>query len=276
MQVIIGDDVVTFEPTGPSDVTIKVNGEIIPISASKIASWESGPYEPQAYALPGKNNAVVYFNNRYFPSDSFQIYYDGHRAAVTMPNSYRNKLRGLCGTFDGEPFNDFTTSANCVVRDYQQFVASYAVADESCKGPSKEYLSQPKNAECYPKEVVYTDVISDAEAGRRVRLSTTPRNNTIGGKQGNKGQPGCTVLQPQTVQDGPNICFSLQPLVTCNNNCKPSRKVERTIEFHCIPSTNSLAVHWLSLVKKGANPDFSQKSSTKRMKFPVTETCEPK
>lgn len=275
VQVIFGYDVVSFEPTGASDVTVKVNGESIPISASKIARWENGPYELQVYALPGKNNVVAYFNNHDFQADSFQIYFDGHRAAITMPNSYRNKLRGLCGTFDGEPFNDFTTSANCVVKDYQQFISSYAIADESCKGPSKEYLSQPKNEECYPKEVVYADVISDAEAGRRVRLST-PRNNTIGGKKGTKGQSGCTVFQPQIVQDGQNTCFSTEPQAVCGSNCKPSRKVERSIEFHCAPSTDSLTVHWLNLVKKGANPDFSQKSTTKRMNVLVPETCKPK
>ncbi|XP_014270535.1 vitellogenin [Halyomorpha halys] len=277
VQVLLGDDVVTLEPTGPAGVTVRVNGENIPIADNKISNWENSHYKLYAYALPGKNNAVLYFSNHhfYFNQHAFQLYYDGHRIALMISNSYRDKVRGLCGTFDGEPRNDFTTSANCVVKDYQHFTASYAVADASCKGPSKEYLSQPNNEECYPKEVVYNDVVSDAEARRRVRKLSTPRNNTTRGQPGSKDPSGCTTYQPQVLQDGKNTCFSLQPQATCNKNCQPSRKVEKTIEFHCSSSKDSLSVHWLSLVKKGANPDFSQKTVTKRITVLVPEFCEP-
>ncbi|MCH1921944.1 VWD domain-containing protein, partial [Shewanella sp. A3A] len=113
-----------------------------------------------------------------------------------MSNHHRNQIRGICGTFDGEPANDFTTPSNCVLRDYQQFAASYAVPEASYQGPVKEYKQQAQNAACYPRRVVYGDVVSDAEA-KRVRTQPPMSENEIPGQR--PRMSSCSSYQIQVV-----------------------------------------------------------------------------
>ncbi|XP_052133236.1 vitellogenin-1-like, partial [Frankliniella occidentalis] len=67
-------------------------------------------------------------------------------------------------------------------------------------------------------------------------------------------------------------CFSLRPQPACNAHCQPTQKVEKKIDFHCV-SDSSASRHWAQMIKKGANPDFSQKGANKSLKVNIPESC---
>ena len=43
------------------------------------------------------------------------VRWNGRNAQVEIPYTYWNKTCGLCGTYDGDPTNDFTTPGKLLV-----------------------------------------------------------------------------------------------------------------------------------------------------------------
>nr|QXD38626.1 vitellogenin-2 [Eurygaster maura] len=265
IKVVLGENVVTLEPSDNDGISVNSNGESIGISEGTITRWKAGQQYLEAYIQPGNKYVVLHFLNH-----GTKVYYDGHRAQLIIPNRYLNRVRGLCGTFDGEPVNDFTTTNNCVLRDYKQFTASYAISDGQCTMP--ETTSQ-ENASCYTKGVKLVDVVSDSEAGRgSSKEEVHAYNNTI--KPLIKNPQGCTNHKVLIDYFEGMTCFSIKPQVACQPNCKPQGQIEKTIQFHCL-NESSATRHWVAKVKKGANPDFSQKKSNRQMSVKLPEKCVP-
>ena len=187
------------------------------------------------------------------------------RIALIAGQSYRGEVRGLCGTFDGEEATDFTAPRNCILKNAQQFAATWAI---SPSGAVKEQQQKAQNAPCYAQRVLYGDVVSDAEAGRY-----QARHSRSSGKQSsNQNNPSCTSHKVKVVEQNGQICFSLRPLPACNAHCQPNLKVEKIIEFHCV-AESSASRHWADMIKKGANPDFSKKGPNQNLKVTIPAGC---
>ncbi|MCH1933227.1 hypothetical protein L9G16_24090, partial [Shewanella sp. A25] len=77
-----------------------------------------------------------------------------------------NQISSICGTYDGEPANDFKTTSNCDRREYQQIAATYEVPEASYQGQVKEYNQHAQNPASNTRRVVYGDVVSYDEEKR--------------------------------------------------------------------------------------------------------------
>lgn len=270
--MVLDDDIVTLQPSASEGITLTANGKIVQVSESQVSRWSNGQNRLSAYALPGQKNAVVNF-----PNQQMQLYFDGQRVVLFLSTSQRNKVRGICGTFDGEQVNDFTTPNNCVVKNSEQFVESYSIPLTN-QGLKKEvthqYMRQREDSNCFPKEITFGDVVSELEAGRVTKRNNDQSvENSIEGQE--KRQRGCSNLQVQIVKEGAQTCFSLKKHMSCNAHCTAFNKFEKQIDFHCSPESNKLTQHWQALIKKGAHPDFSQRMANKRMTVMLPHSCIP-
>lgn len=115
----------------------------------------------RAYAMPKGEMKVEIRNGQ------LEITYDGERMLVRANSQFRNNIRGVCGTYTGEKESDMKSPQNCVLRRDSQFVASWAVADQNCQGPAKERQREIQQATCLKEKVLYGNVISEQEAGRK-------------------------------------------------------------------------------------------------------------
>lgn len=115
----------------------------------------------RAYAMP-KGELKVQVRD-----GQLDITYDGERMKVRANSQFRNNVRGVCGTFTGEKESDMKSPQNCVLRRESQFVASWAVADQNCQGPAKERQRELQSATCLKEKVLYGNVISESQAGRK-------------------------------------------------------------------------------------------------------------
>ena len=66
-----------------------------------------------------------------------EIQFDGIRAYIRLDPSHVNNTRGLCGTFDFNRDNDFSTRAQIVDTNTQTFVDEYKT-NSACTTPSQD------------------------------------------------------------------------------------------------------------------------------------------
>ncbi|XP_052120655.1 vitellogenin-1-like [Frankliniella occidentalis] len=269
LKVILDENVIDFTPaSGYSN--IKYNGHSVSFSSNTGAQIQdqSGDILAQVFPMPANTIKV------YFPQQKLEILYDGNRIALIVGQTYRGEVRGLCGTFNGEEVSDFTAPRNCVLKNAQQFAASWAI---NPSGAVKEQQQKANHAACFPERILYGDVISDNEAGRyQPRHSRSSSKSHKSSSSSRKSSPktaaGCTSHRVKVIEQDGQICFSLRPQPACNAHCQPTQKVEKKIDFHCV-SDSSASRHWAQMIKKGANPDFSQKGANKSLKVNIPESC---
>ncbi|KAG5880950.1 hypothetical protein JTB14_010381 [Gonioctena quinquepunctata] len=88
------------------------------------------------YALP---NGKIKVEVRY----AGYIIYDGYRARLTSTSSkFRGSLRGLCGQFNSQNYEEFLTYENCFARDPKKFIKSLEVEGQEGQYDRSDY---PKN-----------------------------------------------------------------------------------------------------------------------------------
>lgn len=234
------------------------------MSENKLVLWSNGQNLMQVHSHP--DNTVVI----QLPWNGLKVIYDTKRVQLSLNNTYRNKVRGLAGSFDGEQSEDFSLPNNRVHRNSEYFVASYALADSTCQGPAKQRQEQAKNSPSYEKRIVFGNVVSDHEAGRvtKRRMSTSSSTN----QKEMRKQQSCSVYGLKVVEEKGRTCFSLRPQVTCSKECRSTKNIQKTIDFHCIESSSE-ARRWVEMIKNGATPDFSQKTSNLRIAVNLPERC---
>ena len=276
VKVIFDEDVFEFT-AGSSYPSIKFNGRSLSFSSSKGASVQDQSGELLAEVFPLPSGTIKF----YAPQHQIEILYDGNRIALIVGNVYRGEVRGLCGTFDGEKATDFTAPRNCVLKSAAQFAASWAI---SPSGSVKDQQEKAKNAACYPQRILYGDVISDAEAGRhqpshsRKASSKSPsksssrKSSSSSRKSPSGAASSCIGHRVKVVEQNGKICFSLRPQPACDSHCQPGQKVEKKVDFHCVAESTA-ARHWVDVIKRGANPDFSQKGANMSLKVTVPASC---
>jgi hypothetical protein len=264
VKLILGTYEVNFVP-GPE---VQVNGKKVKLSQDKLSEYadEQGETLFQVYAL--QTGAVRF----YAVQHDIEIIYDGARIKLQASNSYRGEVRGLCGTFDGETYTDFTSPRNCILRNPYEFAASYSIPSDSCQGPAKDLRRRAEKAECYKKEVILGQVVSEKEAGRfKIKDKKSHQSTNQANKKDQQPKP-CSSLRIKMMEEEGKTCFSLKPYLTCSSKCKAVNMIEKMVDFHCI-ADSSAARHWAKIVKKGANPDFSGKPSNKRVTIRLPQQC---
>lgn len=215
----------------------------------------------KVYALP-YGEIKVELNKQLY------VIYDGERVKLaTTSDKFRGDVLGLCGTFDGQEETDFMTPKNCILKDPREFVATYAIIDESAQGPAKEWQKKAEKAQCLPVETLYTNVVSQYDIYGK-------SHKQQGHNQGrHESAATCSKQQTQYIEDQDNeICFTIRPVPVCRNPCKTAKKIVKNVDVHCVKKSN-VAILWKDQIEKGVSPDFSLKPVSKTIKIKIAQSC---
>uniref|UniRef100_A0A182RZJ3 Vitellogenin domain-containing protein n=1 Tax=Anopheles funestus TaxID=62324 RepID=A0A182RZJ3_ANOFN len=170
----------------------------------------------------------------------------------------------------------------------------------NCSGPAQAYFAeyhQKAQEHCVKPQYYFGNVISEQEAGRqRYKLyykdfdfsdSSSSESSSSSDSSSSEEKPheyffekqqytekDCPVKhQAQYVEQGDKICFTSRPLPTCASQCKAAEKVPKYVDVHCRDVTDSVAQLYKQQIRKGVNPDMSNKSVTKTVKFFLPKKC---
>nr|Q9U8M0.1 RecName: Full=Vitellogenin-1; Short=Vg-1; Flags: Precursor [Periplaneta americana]BAA86656.1 vitellogenin [Periplaneta americana] len=307
--------IVAFKPT--SEVNVEVNGRILIIEQSRTTDiMAEGNLVLQIHRLPSRAVYMV------APQHKLLMIHDGKRVLLQASNGYRDEVRGLCGTFDGEPTTDFTTPSNCILNDPKAFINSYRLGgDREDNAWMLNYRAQP----CVSRNFTSTDIIgkhmprnpasrgfelphpvndtssssssssessssSSSSSSESASNSDLHNNSTSSSssssssssesaegapeKSSRKTSPPqtSTLHRTMVVEEVTEICFSMRPLPECAPRFKPADTLKKKIKFHCL-TKGPTASHWLKMVKKGVNPDFSKKREHKQLEVDIPAKC---
>nr|AVH84908.1 vitellogenin [Harmonia axyridis] len=221
---------------------------------------DSETYYNQVTIL-GLPNSEVYVRVH----DDFYVIYDGKRVKITsLGVKLRNRVRGLCGTFDSLSYDDFTTPSNCVVRDAKELIASYTVLKNGESSPEvTEYKNSHKSKCIHKKLPLYVNYISKKEES--MYSSQSPSRSQ-------QSSSSCMNYQTRYVVENVQMCFTVRPLKVCSPGCQEESTVYQSVDVHCVENKN-VASLWKSQIDKGASPDFSHKSVTKSAQIQVPISC---
>ncbi|XP_052248669.1 mucin-5AC-like isoform X9 [Dreissena polymorpha] len=109
------------------------------ISLRRGANGPVVTYNGAPVAVPSNKGGIIFEEiSQYMivrSSIGFQIRWDGYEMIfITLTDDLRKKTKGLCGTYDGDQSNDFTTDTGAVVTEEQSFVSTWkrSFAGETC------------------------------------------------------------------------------------------------------------------------------------------------
>ncbi|KAL1493354.1 hypothetical protein ABEB36_011423 [Hypothenemus hampei] len=211
-------------------VTVTVGQEQVQVDQQHAAEFHNGLLE--IYQLPNEEVKVEIQN-------WFYIIFDGKRVKITATSDKLfDSVVGLCGKFNGDQYEDFSTPLGCIVRSPNTFVQSWILEENS---------QQPKD--CVRKQLpIYTNVVLNSK-GQEQRASLNLRSRYI--EQNNE------------------ICFTLSPMPQCKTQAK--RTVTKNVPVHCMAKTN--AYYLKNQIDQGGNPDFSHKSQTETVSMEIPQEC---
>jgi len=188
-----------------------------------------------------------------------------------VSDEYRNAVRGLCGNYDTQSNNDFTTPKNCVLRKPEEFVATYAMTEESCEGSAVENKQKAEQSKCIRMHDHQSNVVSDREAGR-----PWTENKKWGYHHDNQNsqEKRCTNYRTKIVEEDEQICFTTRPLPICADGCKGVEMKTKKYPLHCVPKTESM-LQLKKRIEQGANPNMIHRSVSKSHSYEIPFRCVP-
>ncbi|KAL0112914.1 hypothetical protein PUN28_012279 [Cardiocondyla obscurior] len=154
IRMVLGDQEIHLQKLNDR-LEAKINDEIGNFSRNE-------RYVDETFEIYWLDGMIAIFSAEY------EIYavYDGIRILFESSNKYMNSIRGLCGNYDMQPDNDFITPKNCILTKPEEFVATYALTQDNCHGPSLLNKRKAEESVCVPRTYHPSDVISDINAGR--------------------------------------------------------------------------------------------------------------
>ncbi|GLH12906.1 Vitellogenin-2 [Gryllus bimaculatus] len=191
---------------------------------------------------------------------NISIVFDGIRVQLMIGNKYRNQVLGLCGTFTGEEHDDFLLPTNCNIIDSKQFIASYAILNNStCTEEDLEWAKIGMNKSC-------------SLTGDTLIHSEFPKTASCHNDQNKVSDPRCMSRYNQVLQQEKLTCFSQRALTKCKPSCYPTKIVKKYVKFHCV-ETSVLSKHFVEIIKSGKVHDFSKKPTTKNITVDIPAGC---
>lgn len=280
---------------------------------------EQHPTEKHAYELYSKDDQKQPILRAYaqprgelkveLRDDTLELTYDGARVKLQADRTYRKNVRGICGTFTGEKETDMKSPKNCILRRPRHFIASWALVDEKSEGPAKNWQSEAREATCVKENILYGNVISESEAGRKRaakqadKLMTSSSSESDDSSSSSKSSSSTsssseesnelkrtmkinkharmynnknecrTLLQTQYARVGDKICFSTRQLPICTKGCKSQDKAPRKVDAFCLHEKEAAAQMYLKNIKEGANPSMYKYKSNAQVSFNLPQEC---
>nr|CAD7573376.1 unnamed protein product [Timema californicum] len=267
LKIVTGDDVVDLTPSGGSTkmgLEVKVNERPLEISSSNLTEIynPNGDIWLQIFELASGSISLTY------PLHGIYLIYDGKTITLKANHTYRGEVRGLCGTFTGEPVSDFKTPNNCIMKQPELFVASYALTHESCQGPALEYKKKAQEANCTTDDI---KPLGGQYSGHS-QVSISSESSESSENSAEDQSKSCSVLANKVFDEGNMICISVRPQPACASDCSPSKMQEKNVPVHCL-SPGSAANHMIKQIKKGARLNLARKGITKSLRSSLPVQC---
>ncbi|XP_066289172.1 IgGFc-binding protein-like [Branchiostoma lanceolatum] len=96
-----------------------------------------------------------------------ELFYDGkHYVKVVVPSNYQEQVGGLCGNYNGDPSDDFTTRDGAVVSDVNTFGRTWLTDVATCPGGIIGPVGEPPSCD--------EDIRATAESAERCGLIKEP------------------------------------------------------------------------------------------------------
>ncbi|KAL4222951.1 Mucin-5B [Mactra antiquata] len=118
LEIFMGKDIITLT-RDENGASVKFNGQAVPI--------------------PSNRGGVIFEKVSHYTiirsNIGFQVRWDGYEMVfVTVTDELRGKTQGLCGVYDGDQTNEFTTDSGNVVSEPASFVSTWkrSLAGETC------------------------------------------------------------------------------------------------------------------------------------------------
>lgn len=280
-------------PTSKSDklnaprMQINGNDEYPTIDNVVVLRTDDSAQQPllRAYVTPEGVIRLIVRNGQ------LKIVYDGQRVKMQADSSFRKNVRGICGTYTGQKDTDLKSPKNCILRHDKDFVASWALIDESSQGPAQQRQREANKAICFPENILLGNVISEQEAGRKQvhllgkinnkqswpRKSASSSSSESTSDESSEPQTSSDMCEAKReiivhVSEG-KLCFSKRLLPTCPKGCKAKSTVVRDIEVHCRPENDTAAQTYHKLIKNGQSPDMRKYETSDTVQFAVPTKC---
>lgn len=184
-----------------------------------------------------------------------------------MEDKYRDSVRGLCGNFDSEPANDLMTPHNRLSPRPEDFTGIYIIPVDECESLSKDLREQEKSLPVDQPQL--RDVVTDREAGR---TSHSRKGGSVDSPRERDNQKHMTIVKTKIVKVDDQTCFSIRPLPTCAPGATPVTVKSVLFPVYCLPDGDS-AERMSDRIQKGANPDFSQKPVSMKLRLNIAQQC---
>ncbi|GFS61509.1 vitellogenin-6 [Trichonephila inaurata madagascariensis] len=232
VKVFLGKNKIEALPVSDdSGIIIRVDGSKVDVS------------NDQPYLHPGAegHGPDFYITQRDFyyalHSEKYGIIveYDGHNIIVQASPFYRAKLCGICGNYNGQKYDGYTTSNGCYYEDETAYAYAYAIPSDTCQVPKFE----PK---C-PNEGGFGCT----------KLRTKVIDHTTG-------------KVPQT-------CFSTEPVAECAPHCKARTTTKHKLSFHCLPAKDDSTKSLVRQQPNRILHEFRRKSKDHEAEVEVPDVC---
>nr|BAD72597.1 vitellogenin-2 [Rhyparobia maderae] len=109
---------------------------------------------------------------------------------------------------------------------------------------------------------------SDSESRERT-TTQNPMDNSI---RPNIHRKQNMVVITRVVRRDTDVCFSAEPLKTCIDNSRAADTRIQQQQFICLPDSPA-SEHYLKLIKKGINPDFTRKKNFVQLEVKIPTKC---
>ncbi|XP_012139918.2 vitellogenin [Megachile rotundata] len=263
VKVILGKTEIKLVPTGQLPEVI-VNGQKVQVTSELGHQVRHG--DEVAFEIFQFGDRSIALASEKF---DVKLVFDGKRIMIRTSNKFRDSIRGLCGNFDGDRANDFTSPKNCLLRKPEEFIASYTLTKDQCEGEDVQEIKKLQQANCVPQMSARTsNVINDIESGR---------SNVLGSNWGyhqdkQTDNKRCTIHRTKVIERNGQLCFTIRPVISCSPTCNATEMKTKNYQFHCTEK-NEWSMKLKQRVEKGANPDLSQKSISMSQSIEVPLAC---
>ncbi|KAK6620190.1 hypothetical protein RUM44_006591 [Polyplax serrata] len=254
--------VVTIVPSqGKTHGTVTVNGQEVHFDEKGYYEYKTktGTVVFQVYVLPTQE--LKFVAGPY----GFEFLYDQTRVQLSLSHTYKNRVGGLCGVYNGEQFN-YVTPERYILKSPEEFAATWALTNEGTVGELKKKAHEHS---VYKKTTHYTTVIGSQDNRNYEIVDTDDYDtNSSGESLGHK----CTTKRIMVVERDGKHCFSVHPQTACKTGCQVEKTRSMTADFICVNKTQTSS-HWAQMVARGAQPNFKNKGNAQKIQFEAPEVC---
>ncbi|KAK5981628.1 Lipoprotein amino terminal region [Trichostrongylus colubriformis] len=169
--------------------------------------------------------------------EDLMVHFDGYTVKVYMGKHMAERQCGLCGHFDEERGNEFTTPNMEYTDDIMEFHKSYLLKDEC--DVEKELPREKKHYRLESREERDESWLEYEDEYKR-------KDKEHDYKYGNEEE---LLEKTHVMEFAHRVCFSLEPVRVCRKNEEMDEVIDKKVRFTCLPRSSREARELLHKVR---------------------------